>query len=58
MMKQGALKGPGQQSRAYHSFDNMVDAYCVRNEGGSTVHWLIVAFHRVKVSVRIYIYVI
>ena len=28
-------------SRAYHFFDNMVDAHCVRDEGGFTVHWLL-----------------
>ena len=26
-------------SRAYHFLYNMVDADCVRDEGGFTVHW-------------------
>ena len=28
-------------SRAYHLFDDMVDAHCVLDEGGFTVHWLL-----------------
>ena len=28
-------------SRAYHIFDNMDDAHCIRDEGGFTVHWLL-----------------
>ena len=39
-------------SRAYHFVDNMVDAHCVRDEGGFTVHWL-VAFHCCRVRVRV-----
>ena len=29
------------QARAYHFFENVVDAHCVRDEGGFTVHWLL-----------------
>ena len=46
-----------QRSRDYHFFDNMVDAHCVRDEGGFTVHWLVVAFHWVSIRVRVYIYI-
>ena len=28
-------------STAYHFFDNMVYAHCVRDEGDFTVHWLL-----------------
>ena len=27
-------------SRAYHFVDNMVDAHCMRDEGGFTIYWL------------------
>ena len=43
-------------SRAYHLFDNMVDAHLVRDEGGFTVQWLVVAFHWVRVRVRVRVY--
>ena len=37
--------------------DNMVDAHCVLDEAGFTVHWLVVAFHSVRVRIRVgYIY--
>ena len=32
----------------------MVDAHCVRDEGGFTVQWLIVAFHWDRVRVYMY----
>ena len=44
--------------RAYHFFDNMVDAHCVRVIGGFTVRWLVVAFHWVWVRVRARVYII
>ena len=36
------------------SVDNMVDAHCVRDEGSATLHWLVVAFHWVRVRVYIF----
>ena len=27
--------------RAYHLFEKMDDAYCARDEGGLTLHWLV-----------------
>ena len=41
------------RSRAYHFFDNMVGAHCVRDEVGFTVQWL-AAFHWVRVRARVY----
>ena len=37
--------------RAYHFFETMVDAHCVRDEGSFTVHWLVgcVSLGRVRV---------
>ena len=49
------LNAPDRVSRAYHFFDNVVDAHCcVRDALGFTVHWL-VAFHWVRVRVRVYV---
>ena len=28
-------------SRAYHLVEKVVDAHCVRDEGGFTLHWLV-----------------
>ena len=41
-------------NRSYHIFKKMVYAHCcVRDEGGFTVHWLVVVFrHWVGVRVR------
>ena len=39
--------------RAYHFFETMVDAHCVRDEGDYTLYRL-VAFHSVRVRVRVY----
>ena len=36
----------------------MVDAHCVRDEGGFTVLWLVVAFHWVRDRVRARVYTI
>ena len=35
-------------NKAYHVFETMVDARCVRDEGGFTLHWLVVAFHSIR----------
>ena len=40
------------RSGAYHFVEMMVDAHCVRDEGGFTLHWL-VAFHSIRVRVYI-----
>ena len=40
-------------SRDDHLPENMVDAHCAREEGGFTLHWLVVAFHSVRVRVKI-----
>ena len=49
--------GGGGISGAYHFFDNMVDAHRVRDEGGFTLQWLVVAFHWVRFRVGVYRYI-
>ena len=44
---QATTLGRKKKSRAYHLFETMVDAHCVRDEGGFTLHWL-AAFHWVR----------
>ena len=36
----------------------MVDAHCVRDEGGFTVHWLVVAFDLINVRVKVRVQII
>ena len=43
-------------SRTYHFFDNMVDAHCVRDEGFHRT--LVVAFHWVRIRLRVKVYII
>ena len=42
-------------SRAKHFFETMVDAHCVRAEGGFTPH-LVNSFHLVRITVRVRVY--